>query len=55
MFERIKNLVIKEFIHYFREKRTVFFLFATPLIQIILFGYVATMDVNNVSTAFYRS
>jgi len=53
MFERIKNLVIKEFIYYFREKRTVFFLFATPLIQIIIFGYVATMDVNNVSTAFY--
>ncbi len=53
MFERIKNLVIKEFIYYFREKRTVFFLFATPLIQIIVFGYVATMDVNNVSTALY--
>jgi ABC-2 type transport system permease protein len=53
MFERIKELVVKEFIHYFREKRTVFFLVATPLIQIILFGYVATMDVNNVSTAFY--
>jgi len=53
MFERIKNLVIKEFIYYFREKRTVFFLFATPLIQIIIFGYVATMDVNNVSTALY--
>jgi len=53
MFERIKNLVIKEFISYFREKRTVFFLLATPLIQIIIFGYVATMDVNNVSTAIY--
>lgn len=53
MVERIKHLVIKEFIYYVRDKRTVFFLFATPLIQIILFGYVATMDVNNVSIAFY--
>lgn len=53
MLERIKNLVIKEFIHYFRQKRTIFFLVATPLIQIIIFGYVATMDVNNVSTAYY--
>ena len=53
MFERIKNLVVKEFIHYFRQKRTMFFLIATPLIQIILFGYVATMDVNNVSTALF--
>jgi ABC-2 type transport system permease protein len=53
MFERIKHLVIKEFLHFFRQKRTVFFLFVTPLIQIIIFGYVATMDVNNVSTAWY--
>jgi ABC-2 type transport system permease protein len=53
MFERIKQLVVKEFIHYFRQKRTIFFLVATPLIQIIIFGYVATMDVNNVATAFY--
>ncbi len=45
--------MIEEFIYYFREKRTVFFLLATPLIQIIVFGYVATMDVNNVSTAIY--
>ncbi|OPY64664.1 MAG: Inner membrane transport permease YbhR [Syntrophorhabdus sp. PtaU1.Bin050] len=53
MFERIKQLVIKEFLHFFREKRTVFFLTVTPLIQILIFGYVATMDVNNVSTAYY--
>lgn len=53
MFERIKQLIVKEFIHYFREKRTIFFLVATPVIQIIIFGYVATMDVNNVSTALY--
>ncbi|OPY75540.1 MAG: Inner membrane transport permease YbhR [Syntrophorhabdus sp. PtaU1.Bin153] len=53
MFERIKQLVIKEFLHFFRQKRTVFFLFIPPLIQIVVFGYVATMDVNNVSTAYY--
>ncbi|HBA53588.1 ABC transporter permease [Syntrophorhabdus aromaticivorans] len=53
MFERIKQLVIKEFLYFFREKRTLFFLTVTPLIQILVFGYVATMDVNNVSTAYY--
>jgi ABC-2 type transport system permease protein len=53
MFERVKHLVIKGFIQAFRDKRTAFFLFVTPLIQLIMFGYVATMDVNNVSTAFY--
>jgi len=53
MFGRVKELVIKEFIQAFRDKKTVFFLFVTPLIQLFLFGYVATMDVNNVSTALY--
>src|SRR5208282_4379341 len=33
-------------------KRRVFFIFVAPLIQLFLFGYVATMDVNNVSTAW---
>jgi len=52
MFERIKQLAIKEFIETFRLKRRVFFIFVAPLIQLFLFGYVATMDVNNVSTAW---
>jgi ABC-2 type transport system permease protein len=52
MFERIRHLIIKEFIQIFREKRMVFFLFVTPLIQLMLFGYVATFDVNSISTAF---
>lgn len=29
-----------------------FFLFVPPVVQIILFGYAVTMDVNNISTAF---
>ena len=53
MYERVKNLVIKEFIHAFRIKRTIIFLFITPLIQLFIFGYVATMDVNNISTVLY--
>ena len=53
MFERIKHIVIKEFIQLFRDKRSTFFLFVTPVIQLIMFGYVATFDVNSISTAFY--
>lgn len=53
MFERIKNIVIKEFIQLFRDKRAAFFLFVTPVIQLMVFGYVATFDVNSISTAFY--
>ncbi|HVN95125.1 MAG TPA: ABC transporter permease [Syntrophorhabdaceae bacterium] len=53
MLERIKHLVIKEFIQMFRDRRSAFFLLVTPIIQLILFGYVATFDVNSISTAFY--
>ncbi len=51
MFERVRYLITKEFIQIFREKRMIFFLFVTPLIQLVLFGYVATFDVNSISTA----
>lgn len=52
MLERTYRLIIKEFIHFFRQKRTVFFLIVPPVVQLLLFGYVATTDVNHVSTAF---
>jgi ABC-2 type transport system permease protein len=52
MFERIRHLVIKEFIQTFRDKRMIFFLLVTPVMQLVLFGYVATFDVNSISTAF---
>jgi ABC-2 type transport system permease protein len=50
MFERIWNLAIKEFIQTFRLRRRVFFVVVGPVIQLLIFGYVATTDVNNVST-----
>jgi ABC-2 type transport system permease protein len=52
MFERIWYLAVKEFIETFRLKRRLFFIFVAPVIQLFMFGYVATMDVNNVSTAW---
>jgi ABC-2 type transport system permease protein len=53
VFERIKQLVIKEFIQTFRNKKMIVFLFVIPVVMLVMFGYVATMDVNSVSTAFY--
>lgn len=53
MFERIKHIVIKEFIQALRDKRKRAFLIGPPLIQLFMFGYVATMDVNQIATAFY--
>lgn len=51
MFERIRSLAIKELIQTFRSRRRLFLVFVAPVIQLLVFGYVATMDVNNVSTA----
>lgn len=49
--ERIKQIVIKEFIQVFRDKRMRFFLFVPPLVQLVMFGYVVSLDVNNIHTA----
>ena len=49
--ERIKQIVIKEFIQVFRDKRMRFFLFVPPLVQLVMFGYVVSLDVNNIQTA----
>jgi drug efflux transport system permease protein len=49
--ERIKQIVIKEFIQAFRDKRMRFFLFVPPLVQLVMFGYVVSLDVNNIRTA----
>ena len=51
--ERIKQLIIKEFIQVFRDKRMKAIVFVIPLLQTMVFGYAVTMDVNNIPTAVY--
>lgn len=51
MFRRLKQLLIKEFIQVFRDKRTRFVLFVPPLIQMVIFGYAATYEIRHVKTA----
>jgi ABC-2 type transport system permease protein len=53
MFKRIKYIVLKEFIQTFRDKRMRFFLFVPPIVQLMMFGYVVTMDVEHIPTAVY--
>ncbi|MCX8021554.1 MAG: ABC transporter permease [Syntrophorhabdaceae bacterium] len=50
MGERIRHLVIKEFIQLLRDRRMRAFLFIVPVIQVFVLGYAATFDVNSVST-----
>ncbi len=53
MFERIKQMVIKEFIHILRDRRMKAIVFVVPFLQTLVFGYAVTTDVNNVPTAVY--
>lgn len=51
MFERIKQMLIKEFLQIFRDPRMRSILFIVPIFQSLIFGYAVTTDVKNVSTA----
>src|SRR5579864_2489483 len=50
MLTRLKQMLIKEFIQVFRDKRARFLLFVTPIIQMLIFGYAATFEVHHVAT-----
>lgn len=53
MFERIKSILIKEFLQVFRDPRMKVVIFVSPMVQLIVFGYAANTDVQNVPLAIY--
>jgi len=53
MFERIRRVVVKEFIQLFRDRRMKAIVFVIPIMQLIVFGYAVTTDVNDIRTAIY--
>ncbi len=48
---RFYAFIIKEFRHLIRDPRTVFVLFAIPVIQLLLFGYVISNEIKNAHIA----
>lgn len=48
MIHQLRTLVIKELLSYLRDPRSRFILIGPPLIQLLIFSYAATMEVNNV-------
>ncbi|MGO9086630.1 MAG: ABC transporter permease [Candidatus Sulfotelmatobacter sp.] len=50
MLARLKQMLIKEFIQVFRDKRTRFVLIGPPIIQMLVFGYAATFEIHHVPT-----
>jgi ABC-2 type transport system permease protein len=51
MIERLKRMMIKEFLQVLRDPRMLGVIFGVPLIQTLVFGYVVSTDVTDVPTA----
>jgi ABC-2 type transport system permease protein len=51
MWERLWQMLVKEFIHIFRDPRMRAVVFVTPIIQLVVLGYAATTDLSEVRTA----
>ncbi|MBI4708270.1 MAG: ABC transporter permease, partial [Candidatus Omnitrophica bacterium] len=47
---RLICILRKEFIQITRDKRLLGPILVAPMIQLILFGYVATLDIKHIST-----
>lgn len=52
MWDRIKEIIRKEFLQTLRDPRTRGLLFGPPLLQLLIFGYAVNMDVENARTAW---
>ena len=55
MGERILHLMIKEFIQVLRDPRMKAMIFVLPVIQLLIFGYAVTTDVNRIKTVVMDS
>lgn len=53
MSERIKHMLVKEFIQIFRDPKMRGIVFLMPVIQLLVFGYAVTTDVKHIATAIY--
>ncbi len=53
MFERLKSMLVKEFIQVLRDPRMRFVIFLIPVFQTVVFGYAVNTDVQHVKTAVY--
>ena len=49
----ILNIIIKEFLQLRRDPRLFGIIFIAPILQLILLGYAANLDVNNIRTGVY--
>jgi len=50
---RIRELIRKEFIQLFRDKKNRPILIISPLVQLLVFGYVVNYDIKDIRVAFF--
>ena len=53
-FSQILALALKEFLALFRDKRSRLILVIPPLLQMLIFGFAATYDLDNIPIAIYN-
>ncbi|HYG99471.1 MAG TPA: ABC transporter permease [Terriglobales bacterium] len=53
MIERIRHMLIKEFLQVFRDPKMLRVIFVLPVIQVLIFGYAVTTDVRHVALAVF--
>lgn len=53
MLQHILALIIKEFLALLKDKRSRFVIIGPPIVQLVVFGYAATYDLNRVPFAVY--
>ena len=53
MWQRIRPMLIKEFIQVFRDPRMRTVLFVIPCVQVMVIGYAVSSDVKHIATAVY--
>ena len=54
MWTRLWALVIKEFLTLLRDKKSRFVIIVPPIIQLVIFSYAATFDLNHIPYAVYN-
>lgn len=54
MLQRVWHLIIKEFLALLKDKRSRFVVIVPPLVQLMVFGYAATFDLNDIPYAVYN-
>ena len=51
MAERLRQMLVKEFLQLFRDPKMRRMVFLVPMVQVLVFGYAVSTDVRNVPTA----